>query len=169
MDVRVGFPAKQPSSDWRRFGWEHFLGFFQPQRKHFSLQVILPKAHGGPFLPTGHPSGHILGSSTSTLVPQPSTCIHIHAHFFLYAWPLWEIDDLPVDVKVNQSGSCCSGGLHPGGWTSNHRVLYKATEETLAFPSPHKYPGTNTIKVNFGLYQNYLNLYISSRKYKQLL
>lgn len=100
-------------------GW-----FCQAQRKHFSLRLILHKAP----LSTKEPS------SRGHLPPWPQVGSHTRTQTRMHGvdpWPPRDKDDLPVDVKSNQSESCCSKGLHPGGWRSNH--LTTASKETLAF------------------------------------
>lgn len=83
----------------------------------------------------GHPSGP---GWAPWKVPQdwnlPHTQTHTQIVFSLSPWPLWDPDDLPVDVKVNQSKGRCLGGLHPGGWRSNHRVPHKSHKGNISIP-----------------------------------
>lgn len=113
----------------RKNKWDRSIGLTaggscQPQRKHFSIRLILHKAPESTKEPSsrGHPPWPQVGSRTHTYTVDP--------------WPPWDLDDLPVDVKSNQSKSCSSEGLHPGGWRSNH--LTTASKETLAFLNMHE-------------------------------
>lgn len=108
------FKAKQITDSFQSIS-PTAVRFCQPQRKHFSLRLIL---HKPPWVPR---------SLLPEVISPPTSGRITHTHKNTHARsrsmpPPRDRDDLPVDVKSNQSKSCCSEGLPPGGWRSNHLI-----------------------------------------------
>lgn len=136
--------------------WLFFFFFFLPNRPLRSREILgesiseVSFSHKENILVSSNPSqsppqstkgpsslGHPSGPGWAPWkVPQDWNLPHTHTQivFSLSPWPLWDPDDLPVDVKVNQSKGRCLGGLHPGGWRSNHRVPHKSHKGNISIP-----------------------------------